>query len=223
VAAELGVELSGGQPAAEEGGERALLSVTQSNRGWVSLAHCAVVRVASAGSFNPDRPQDLCRPRRAIIDRVDHVLVREQVLPGPPADVFGFFADAHNLEAITPPWLRFRIATPGPIDMRAGTLIEYRLELHRVPVRWLTRIEIWEPGRRFVDVQVSGPYRHWHHTHAFESHERGTCVRDTVRYALPLGPLGALAHRLFVRRDLERIFDFRREAVARRLDTTPGA
>jgi ligand-binding SRPBCC domain-containing protein len=153
---------------------------------------------------------------------MEHVLIREQVLPGTPAGVFGFFADAHNLEAITPPWLRFRVVTRGPIEMRAGTLIEYRLDLHRVPVRWLTRIEIWEPGERFVDVQVSGPYRRWHHTHSFEAHDGGTCVRDTVRYALPLGPLGGLAHRLFVRRDLERIFDFRCEAVAQRLDTTPA-
>ena len=154
---------------------------------------------------------------------MEHALIREQVLPGTPAAAFGFFADARNLEAITPPWLRFRIATPGPIEMRAGTVIEYRLELHRVPVRWLTRIEVWEPGVRFVDVQVGGPYRLWHHTHSFEAHDGGTRVRDTVRYALPLGPLGRLGHRLFVRRDLDRIFDFRRDAVARRLDTTPDA
>jgi ligand-binding SRPBCC domain-containing protein len=154
---------------------------------------------------------------------MEHVLTREQILPGDPDDVFAFFADAANLEAITPPWLRFRIATPGPVAMAAGTLIEYRLALHRVPIRWLTRIEIWEPGVRFVDLQVRGPYRRWHHTHSFEAHAEGTLVRDTVRYALPLGALGRAAHRLFVRRDLERIFDFRQAAVARRLGTTCGA
>jgi ligand-binding SRPBCC domain-containing protein len=148
---------------------------------------------------------------------VEYVLTREQVLLGAPPEVFGFFASALNLEAITPPWLRFRVVTPGPLEMRAGTLIDYRLRLHRVPIHWRTRIEIWEPGRRFVDVQVSGPYRLWHHTHTFEAHPGGTRMQDTVRYALPLGPLGALAHRLFVRRDLERIFDFRHAAVARRL------
>ncbi len=151
------------------------------------------------------------------------MLTREQILPGAPDEVFGFFADAANLEAITPPWLGFRIVTPKPIHMAAGTLIEYRLALHRIPIRWLTRIEVWEPGERFVDVQLRGPYRLWHHTHSFEARDDGTLVRDRVRYALPLGPLGELAHRALVRRDLERIFDFRHERVARRLGRTPGA
>ena len=144
-------------------------------------------------------------------------LTREQILPGDPDAAFGFFADAFNLEAITPAWLRFRVVTPGPIRMAPGTLIEYRLRLHGVPVRWLTRIEVWEPGVRFADVQVRGPYRSWHHTHSFERHPDGTLVRDTVRYELPFGPVGRLAHAAFVRRDLDRIFDFRHEEVARRL------
>jgi ligand-binding SRPBCC domain-containing protein len=144
---------------------------------------------------------------------VVHVLTRQQQLPGSPDAVFEFYADAFNLEAITPPWLRFRVVTPGPIAMTAGTLIEYRLALHRLPIRWLTRIEVWEPGRRFVDVQVRGPYRLWHHTHSFEAADGGTRVRDSVRYELPFGPLGELAHRAFVRRDLERIFDYRVAAV----------
>ena len=101
--------------------------------------------------------------------------------------------------------------------MRAGTLIEYRLRLHGLPVRWLTRISEWVPGERFVDEQVRGPYALWHHTHLFEPDGDGTIVRDRVRYRLPLGPLGAAAHLLLVRRDLERIFDFRQAAVERLL------
>ena len=106
--------------------------------------------------------------------------------------------------------------TPGPIEMRPGALIEYRLRLHGLPIRWRTTIAVWDPPHRFVDVQLSGPYRIWHHTHDFVpvgGAGGGTIMRDTVRYALPFGPLGALAHRLLVKRDLERIFDFRREAV----------
>ena len=141
-------------------------------------------------------------------------LVREQRLPAAPEEVFPFFADAANLEAITPPWLQFRIVTPRPIDMAVGALIDYRLRLHGVPVRWRTRIEEWVPGVRFVDRQLSGPYALWHHTHEFEPVTEGTLMRDTVRYALPLGPLGALAHLAIVRRDLARIFAFRHEAVA---------
>ena len=99
--------------------------------------------------------------------------------------------------------------------MRRGTLIEYRLRLRGIPIRWLTQIEEWAPGERFVDVQLRGPYALWHHTHEFELAGDGhTLMRDTVRYALPLGPLGALAHKLFVKRDVERIFDYRYETVS---------
>ena len=146
-----------------------------------------------------------------------HTLRREQRLPGAPDDVFPFFADAGNLEAITPAPLRFHIVTPRPIDMRVGTIIEYRLRLRGIPIRWLTRIEEWEPGVRFVDMQLSGPYRLWHHTHEFSPDgDGGTLMRDTVRYALPFWPLGELAAPL-VRRELAAIFDFRREEVVRRL------
>ena len=147
-----------------------------------------------------------------------HTLAREQRLPGTPDEVFAFFADAGNLEAITPSWLSFRIVTPRPIEMGRGTLIEYRLRLHGLPISWLTRIEVWEPGRRFVDQQLRGPYALWHHSHEFAAAPDGTTLmRDTVRYALPAGPLGALAHRLFVRRDLDRIFEHRAAAVSARM------
>lgn len=148
-----------------------------------------------------------------------HVLEREQRIAAAPAEVFPFFQDAGNLEAITPPFLGFRVVTPRPIEMGPGALIEYRLRLHGVPVRWRTRIEAFDPPHMFADAQLSGPYRLWHHTHVFEPDGRGgTIMRDRVRYALPFGPFGALAHLLFVRRDLRRIFDFRQETVARRLD-----
>jgi ligand-binding SRPBCC domain-containing protein len=147
-----------------------------------------------------------------------HVLRREQRLPGTPDAVFPFFSDAHNLEAITPPWLRFHVVTPQPIEMRAGALIEYRLRLRGIPISWLTRIEEWTPGVRFVDVQLAGPYRLWHHAHEFEPDGAGgTLMRDTVHYALPLWPLGEIAHALVVRRDLAAIFAFRGAEVARRL------
>ncbi len=146
-----------------------------------------------------------------------HVLEQEQYLPEPPEEAFAFFADAFNLEAITPPWLRFRVVTPRPIAMAPGALIEYRLRLHGAPVRWRTRIAVWEPGVRFVDVQVSGPYRLWHHTHEFRPEGEGTRMRDTVRYGLPLGLLGEAADVLLVRRDVAAIFSFRREAIARRI------
>ena len=147
-----------------------------------------------------------------------HTLEREQVVPRPVGEVFPFFADAHNLERITPPLLRFEVLTPGPIELRVGTLIDYRLRLHGLSVHWVTQIEDWDPGVRFVDSQLAGPYRLWHHTHSFEERDGRTLMRDVVRYALPAWPLSELARPL-VRRDLERIFDFRRDAIARRFGT----
>ncbi len=143
---------------------------------------------------------------------------REQLVPLPLHRAFAFFADAGNLEAITPPWLRFRILTPQPIHLGEGTLIEYRLALHGVPVRWRTRIERWEPGKRFVDTQVDGPFALWEHTHTFAEERGGTLIRDRVAYRMPLGPVGSLVHRLLIGRDLERIFDYRRDAIARLLE-----
>jgi ligand-binding SRPBCC domain-containing protein len=146
-----------------------------------------------------------------------HRLVREQHLDEPLDVVFDAFAAPHNLERITPPWLRFEVLTAGRIEMGVGTLIDYRLRFRGLPLRWTSRIEEWEPGCGFVDRQLRGPYALWHHRHRFESQGSGTLVRDEVDYALPLGRLGDLAHPLFVRRDLERIFAFRQEAVQRAL------
>ncbi len=142
-----------------------------------------------------------------------HHLHREQLVRRPLGEVFDFFARADNLERITPPWLAFGLVTPEPIEMGAGTMIEYRLRLHRLPLRWISRIERWEPGRAFEDVQVKGPYRLWHHRHEFRVAGGGTLVQDHVRYSLPLGPLGELGHALFVERDLARIFAYRHAAV----------
>lgn len=147
-----------------------------------------------------------------------YLLERSQRVEVPVERAFAFYGDASNLEPLTPPWLHFELLTPGGIEFGPGTLLDYRIRLHGVPVRWQTRIEIWEPPTRFVDTQAKGPYSHWEHTHLFESDgEDATAIHDRVRYSIPLGPLGALAHRLFVRRDLERIFDYRSAAVAERL------
>jgi ligand-binding SRPBCC domain-containing protein len=143
-----------------------------------------------------------------------HVLRREQRLEAPPEAVFPFFADARNLEAITPPLLRFRLLTPEPIAMGVGTFLQYALRLHGVPVRWDTLIQEWEPPHRFVDVQVRGPYRLWHHTHELAAVDGGTVMRDTVRYSMGFGVLGEVARRAVVARDLEAIFAFRAETVA---------
>jgi len=135
----------------------------------------------------------------------------EDWLPTPLDEVFEFFADAYNLERITPPFLQFAVVGVSDRRVRRGTIIDYKLRLHGVPFRWRTRIDEWQPGVSFVDRQVKGPYRLWHHTHEFEARDGGTIVRDIVRYDLPLGMLGrAVAGRL-VRRDVEEIFRYRRD------------
>lgn len=142
-----------------------------------------------------------------------HRLERRQRLNRPADEVFSFFARAHNLERITPSWLRFEVRATEPAQIQEGAVIHYRLRLHRVPLRWTSRIEEWAPDRGFVDRQVRGPYRVWHHRHTFSADGDGTIIGDEVHYALPMGRLGDLAHALFVRRDLERIFDYRHAAV----------
>ncbi|WP_417380010.1 SRPBCC family protein [Gimesia sp.] len=137
-------------------------------------------------------------------------LQTETVIPYSLNEVFAFFAEPENLEALTPPWLNFEITTPAPIKMREGTLIDYRLKLHGIPVKWQTEISEWEPPCRFVDRQLKGPYRLWRHEHTFTEHEAGTQVTDDVRYAV-LG--GALVNRLFVQKDVARIFRYRREQL----------
>lgn len=143
-----------------------------------------------------------------------HVLERAQLIPRPRALVFPFFADAHNLETITPGFLGFRVLGPRPIAMQAGALITYRLRFFGIPFGWKTLIEVFDAPQRFVDRQLSGPYRRWQHLHTFEDVPGGTLMRDRVEYELPLGLLGDLAHALVVRRALARIFDFRRRRIA---------
>jgi len=137
------------------------------------------------------------------------LLHRETVIPASIEETFAFFADAANLERLTPPWLSFQIRTPLPIDMRVGTEIEYRISLHGLPIPWHSRIDVWEPGVRFVDRQLTGPYVWWHHEHRFEPAGDGTRVIDRVAYIPRMRWLsGAL-----VRRDLDRIFTFRQQAL----------
>jgi ligand-binding SRPBCC domain-containing protein len=144
----------------------------------------------------------------------EYTLTREQWVPQPPERVFPFFENPHNLPLITPPWLGFRVSSVRPRTVGPGTVIVYRLHWFRIPYRWRTLISEWVPNRRFVDVQLGGPYVLWHHTHAFEERRGGTLLKDRVRYRLPFGPLGVLTHALLVRRQLEGIFDYRARKIA---------
>ena len=137
-------------------------------------------------------------------------LTNEIWLPQPPDAVFPFFADASNLERLTPPSLRFRILTPPPIEMAVGTLIDYRIRLRGIPMRWQSEITEWEPPHRFVDEQRRGPYRQWIHEHTFTPKDGGTLATDIVHYAV-IG--GVIIQRLFIAPELRSIFDYRNAAL----------
>jgi ligand-binding SRPBCC domain-containing protein len=135
-----------------------------------------------------------------------HEFKSEIWLPAAIGKVFEFFSDAGNLDAITPAWVHFNVVTQSPVPMHAGALIDYKLRIRGIPVRWRTRINVWDPPHRFVDEQIRGPYRQWIHEHTFQPHNGGTLVRDKVNYAVPFD---WLVHRWFVEPDVQRIFEFR--------------
>jgi hypothetical protein len=143
----------------------------------------------------------------------EHLLERSQVVQTQLDETFAFFADPQNLEAITPPWLHFRIVE-APQRLEHGSLLRYDLRLFRVPIRWKTEISEWSPPHGFVDTQLRGPYRLWVHEHRLEAVDGGTRVSDRVRYRLPFGPVGTLVNRLLVRRWLDAIFDYRARRMA---------
>ena len=140
----------------------------------------------------------------------------EQFVRRPLEEVFEFFSRAENLQELTPPWLHFRILGVAPEPIRKGSLIRYRLRWRVFPIHWTTEIVEWEPPHKFVDVQLKGPYKRWHHEHRFVSEVNGTRILDEVHYELPFGWLGKIAHELKVRRDVATIFEFRKQAIERR-------
>jgi len=141
-----------------------------------------------------------------------HRLITSVTLPLGIDDTFAFFADASNLEKITPPELSFHILTPQPLEITEGTEIDYRLRLYGAPLNWRSRITNWNPPYRFIDQQIQGPYRLWVHLHQFYKQNRSTKIVDEVQYQFPLWPLGELAYP-FVAAQLRRIFRFRKQAI----------
>jgi len=135
-------------------------------------------------------------------------LEAEQWVPRPLEEVFAFFSQAGNLDKLTPEWVHFEILTPEPIEMQVGTILDYRIRMRGIPLRWQSEITVWEPCERFVDVQREGPYRSWHHEHSFQAHNAGTIIRDVVDYSVPLG---GFVHYWFVKPDLIKMFNYRQE------------
>jgi ligand-binding SRPBCC domain-containing protein len=151
-----------------------------------------------------------------------HVVRYAMTLPDSVQDVFPFFADATNLEKITPPELRFRIVTPLPITMGENVLIDYRLRLYGMPLKWRARISQWKPPLHFVDEQIEGPFRLWIHTHRFFPVDEGTRIEDEVQYTLPFSPLGEMVYPL-IHPLIERIFRYRKRVIMRFFTKDPSA
>jgi len=147
----------------------------------------------------------------------EEVFLATQDFAAPRAEVFAFFSDPANLEALTPPWLRFEVLTPKPLPRGEGALFDYRIRVRGLPISWRTLIETFIPGERFVDRQIAGPYALWHHTHRFEDlPDGGTRMTDQVRYRVGWGPIGHLVTALWVRRDVTTIFAYRKQVLAER-------
>ncbi|MEZ5357484.1 MAG: SRPBCC family protein [Candidatus Zixiibacteriota bacterium] len=142
-----------------------------------------------------------------------YTLRQEQIIGREIKEVFSFFERPENLCKITPPKMKFDILTPQPLEMRTGAVFDYVVNIMGVNQHWRTLIERYNPPHSFIDIQLNGPYRLWHHTHEFEEHAEGTLIRDTIRYVLPFGFIGRIVHPLIVRPQLERIFSFRRKAI----------
>mgnify|MGYP001178840390 CR=1 FL=1 len=146
-------------------------------------------------------------------------IYKEQLIPYPIEKVFPFFDRPENLEILTPRNLKFRILTPSPIKMHPGSIIDYVIRIGLIPMRWTTAISDYDPPHRFVDVQLKGPYSLWHHTHTFKSVDGGTLITDHVRYGLPFGILGRIVHFLKVKRDVEKIFTYRKTLIEEKGDS----
>jgi len=142
-----------------------------------------------------------------------YTLSFQQQVPRPLPEIFEFFSRAENLEVLTPPWLKFKILDVKPQPVQQGTLIHYSLRIHGIPVRWTSEIIEWEPPHRFVDLQLSGPYKLWRHEHRFETCQGGTLISDTINLALPLGVLGRLVYKIKVESDVKAIFAFREKTI----------
>lgn len=149
-------------------------------------------------------------------------LHRRSVVGGSLPDVFAFFKNPFNLEAITPPWLGFRILGTSDNEVAVGTRIRYRLRLHGIPLTWASRIAEYVDGERFADEQIVGPYRRWYHLHLFRAVDGGVAIEDIVDYEMPFGPLGRFVHFVAVRRQLNTIFDYRAEQIRRRFPSLPA-
>lgn len=137
----------------------------------------------------------------------------EQFIKRSLAEVFDFFSRPENLSEITPPEINFRILTPLPLEMKQGTVIDYTIKLFKIPVHWRTLITTYEPPHRFVDEQIKGPYTLWHHTHIFKEVSGGVEIHDSVSYSIPFGFLGRLLHAVWIKRDLEQIFEHRKNVI----------
>jgi ligand-binding SRPBCC domain-containing protein len=154
-------------------------------------------------------------PERVL--RLYYELTDHFIVPANLDKTWDFFSRAENLARITPAWMHFRILTPGPLELKQDSLIDYRIRMHGLPMLWRTRIIDWNPPYQFIDLQIKGPYTLWHHQHTFKACDEGTACTDRVMYKLPGGPVGPMVHALQIRRMLGEIFRYRRKVIRKEL------
>lgn len=178
-------------------------------------------KIEHAGfQFQYPQVQDSLRKRVPLLERLQKRFIFEQWVPQKNNDIFPFFANAHNLESITPAQLNFNILNVSTPEVQEGTIINYKLKIDGIPIRWKTSIKQWDPPHCFVDNQESGPYKKWHHTHRFDELADGTLMTDQVDIEIPLGPIGYLASQWKVLRDVKMIFEYRKKIIAEKFGSS---
>lgn len=129
--------------------------------------------------------------------------------------LWDFFSSPNNLKDITPKKLNFKIKTEVPEKMYSGLMIGYTVSpILSIPLNWLTEITQLKEKEYFVDEQRIGPYKLWHHEHIFEVKAEMVIMKDIVTYSMPCGILGRLAHWLFIKKEIEKIFGYREKIIA---------
>ena len=146
-----------------------------------------------------------------------HEFKEKQFIDLPIEEVFNYFSNPSNLQKITPKYLNFKIKNNPPFIMKKGQLFEYRLRVRGIPITWISLISSYDPPYSFIDEQIKGPYSSWHHTHLFKEENGGTVIIDEVKYTLPLGLIGKIVNLIWVKKDLDKIFQYRQKIIEKTL------
>jgi len=140
---------------------------------------------------------------------------RIQNIPIELKKAWDFFSQPDNLKLITPDYLNFKILSKSDAgEMYPGMIITYTLSpLFHISINWATEISQVKEYKYFIDNQIKGPYKIWHHEHHFKETEQGVEMRDILYYEIPYGFVGRLLHKLIIEKKVNEIFNYREQKI----------